>query len=98
MATVDQIQVEVVYALPDETFRKSLSVPAGTTLKQAVELSGVQTKHPEIDLSINKTGVYSKLRNPDSILVDGDRIEIYRDLKIDPKEARRKRAQQKGNL
>ena len=98
MATVDQIQVEVVYALPDETFRKSLSVPAGTTLKQAVELSGVQTKHPEIDLSINKTGVYSKLRNPDSILVGGDRVEIYRDLKIDPKEARRKRAQQKGNL
>lgn len=54
MATVDQIQVEVVYALPDETFRKSLSVPAGTTLKQAVELSGVQTKHPEIDLSITR--------------------------------------------
>lgn len=98
MATVDQIQVEVVYALPDEVFRKSLSVPAGTTLKQVVELSGVKTKHPEIDLSINKTGVYSKPRDTDYILADGDRIEIYRDLKIDPKEARRIRAQQKRKL
>ncbi|NIN33659.1 MAG: RnfH family protein [Gammaproteobacteria bacterium] len=98
METVDQIQVEVIYALPDGVFRKSLSVSAGTTLKQAVELSGVKIKHPEIDLSINKIGVYSKLRDPDSILVDGDRVEIYRDLKIDPKEARRTRAQQKGKL
>ena len=57
MATVDQIQIEVVYALPDEVFRKSISVPAGTILKQAVEISGVKTKHPEIDLSINKTGI-----------------------------------------
>ena len=93
MATkTDTIVVEVVYALPDTQILKRLEVPEGTTVFQAITLSDITTQFPEIDLTKNKFGIFCKLVKPETILRHQDRVEIYRPLIIDPKEARRKRA------
>lgn len=89
-----QIEIEVVYALPHEQILRQLHVPAGTMARQAVELSGISGMLPEIDLSQNKLGIFGKLVKPETILRDRDRVEIYRPLSVDPKEARRKRAEE----
>ncbi len=66
--------------------------PAGSTLQQAVEASGLLQKYPEIDLTKNKLGIYAKLCKAETSLRDRDRIEIYRPLIADPKEIRKQRA------
>lgn len=88
----DDIQVEVVYALPQEQAILSLKVPPGTTAAQAIELSGVLKKHPEIDLARNKIGIFGKLIKPETALREKDRVEIYRPLIADAKEIRKQRA------
>lgn len=90
----EKINIEVVYALPDEQILLKQTVPAGTTIAEAVQSSGVLARHPEIDLSINKLGLFGKLSKADAVLRDKDRIEIYRPLIADPKEVRRKRAEE----
>lgn len=85
------IEIEVVYALPDNQFVRRLNPPVGITARQAVELSGIISLCPEIDLSQNKLGIFGKLVKPDTILRNRDRVEIYRLLAVDPGEARRKR-------
>ncbi|KIO48868.1 RnfH family protein [Nitrosospira sp. NpAV] len=87
------IEIEVVYALPDNQLMRRLSLPAGATARQAVALSGIISLCPEIDLSQNKLGVFGKLVKADAILRDRDRVEIYRPLAVDPREARRKRTE-----
>ncbi|MBB71025.1 MAG: RnfH family protein [Legionellales bacterium] len=82
------MNIEIVYALPDEQELLTLTVAAGTTVQQAIEASNILTKYPEIDLNENKVGIFSKLVSLDTVLRDKDRIEIYRPLTIDPKEAR----------
>ena len=89
---VETIQIEVVYALADRQDVIPLTLPAGTTLKQAVEASGLPAKYPDIDLAKGKFGIYSKLAKPDAVLRDRDRVEIYRPLIADPKEVRKQRA------
>lgn len=88
----ETIQIEVVYALADRQDVIPLTLPAGTTLKQAVEASGLPAKYPDIDLAKGKFGIYSKLAKPDAVLRDRDRVEIYRPLIADPKEVRKQRA------
>lgn len=88
----DTIQIEVVYALADRQDIIPLTLAAGTTLKQAVEASGLTAKYPDIDLAKGKYGIYSKLAKPDTALRDRDRVEIYRPLIADPKEVRKQRA------
>ena len=56
-------------------------------------MSGLLQQCPEIDLSRNKVGIFSKMKELDTVLSDGDRVEIYRELKADPKEARRRRVE-----
>lgn len=90
----DKINIEVVYALPDEQILFRQSVPAGTTVAEAVRASGVLDKHPEIDLAGSKLGIFGKLTKADAVVRDKDRIEIYRPLIADPKEVRRKRAEE----
>lgn len=90
----DKINIEVVYALPDEQILFRQSVPAGTTVAEAVRASGVLDKHPEIDLAGSKMGIFGKLTKADAVVRDKDRIEIYRPLIADPKEVRRKRAEE----
>jgi putative ubiquitin-RnfH superfamily antitoxin RatB of RatAB toxin-antitoxin module len=86
------IVVEVAYALPDEQVLLALQVPAGTTLRQAVELSGIRTRYPEIDLERSPVGIFGRIANHDDVLRNADRIEIYRPLVADPKDTRRRRA------
>ncbi|MBN9125619.1 MAG: RnfH family protein [Nitrosospira sp.] len=86
------IEIEVVYALPEKQVMHQIRVPDGTTAQQAVRLSGILEVFPEIDLSLNKIGIFGKVVNPGRLLHDADRVEIYRALAVDPKEARRRRA------
>jgi putative ubiquitin-RnfH superfamily antitoxin RatB of RatAB toxin-antitoxin module len=90
----DKVNIEVVYALPDEQILLNRSVLAGTTVAEAIQASGVLDKHPEIDLASNKLGIFGKLTKADAVVRDKDRIEIYRPLIADPKEVRRKRAEE----
>lgn len=87
------IRVEVIYALPQTQKVLPLEVEEGTTLRQAVERSGLLREYPDIDLGGgNKVGIWGKLVKPDAALRDQDRIEIYRPLIADPKEVRKQRA------
>lgn len=89
-----QITVEVAFARPDEQVILSLHAQEGMTALAAIEASGILAKFPEIDLKQNKIGVFGKLVKPDTVLRDKDRVEIYRKLIADPKEVRRRRAEE----
>ncbi|CEO40185.1 hypothetical protein UA38_06565 [Photobacterium kishitanii] len=88
------IHVEVVYALPNVQRVLKLAVVAATPIQAIIEQSGILTMYPEIDLKTNKVGIYSRNVKLDATARDGDRIEIYRPLIADPREIRRKRAEQ----
>lgn len=85
-------QVEIVYALPHIQILQKLDVSAGCTVEQAIKYSGILDQFPEIDLTKNKLGIFGKVSQLETHLQPNDRIEIYRPLIIDPKEARRIRA------
>lgn len=89
------IHVQVCYVRPDMQFLRDLDLPRETTLRTAVEQSGVLQAVPEIDLATCRVGIYGKLKSLDTVLREYDRIEIYRPLTADPKESRRKRAVKK---
>lgn len=88
----EKIMVEVAYALPDTQVVIPMEVAQGTTIEQAIKLSGVLETFPEIDLDTNKVGVFSKLGKLDQVLREKDRVEIYRKLIADPKQVRKQRA------
>jgi putative ubiquitin-RnfH superfamily antitoxin RatB of RatAB toxin-antitoxin module len=90
--TENEMMVEVAYALPNEQVIVPIKVQIGTTVEQAILASGIIKKFPEIDLSINKTGIFGKLTKLDAPLRHLDRVEIYRPLIADPKEVRKQRA------
>ncbi|GAA5646360.1 MULTISPECIES: RnfH family protein [Vibrio] len=90
----DMIHVEVVYALPQEQRVIALVVNKNMTAEEIIRESGVLELYPEIDLKKNKVGVFSRNIKLDATVRDRDRIEIYRPLLADPKEIRRKRAEQ----
>jgi hypothetical protein len=87
-----KMTVEVAYARPDIQVIIPLEVAPGTTVEQAIQQSGVLTRFPEIDLAVNKVGIFGKLGKLDQILREKDRVEIYRKLIADPKEIRKQRA------
>jgi uncharacterized protein len=89
------MKVEVVYALPDSVDLVSVSVPAGATLRDAVVASGLAQRHPEISLEKQAFGIFGRRVLPETRLAPGDRVEVYRALAVDPKEARRRRAAKK---
>lgn len=88
----DKIQVEVVYARAERQEVARIKLEDGATLQQAIEASGFLVKFPEIDLTKNKLGIYSKLAKADALVRNHDRVEIYRPLIADPKEVRKQRA------
>ena len=90
----DMIHVEVVFALPHEQRVFTLVVNKNATVEEIIVQSGVWELYPEIDLAKNKVGVFSRNVKLDTTVRDKDRIEIYRALLADPKEIRRKRAEQ----
>ncbi|HEY9380891.1 MAG TPA: RnfH family protein [Burkholderiales bacterium] len=88
------ITVEVVYAAPQRQALYRVEMGAERTVRAAIEASGVLNDFPDIELTRNRVGIFSKLAQLDTPLRDGDRVEIYRPLQVDPKEARRRRAKQ----
>lgn len=90
------INVEVVYALPDRQKLISLRVPAGTSMYDAVLQSGISGLFPQLNIEHSSMGVFSKVEaNPKArVLTEGERVEIYRSLIIDPKDNRKVRAKQ----
>ena len=87
----DTIDVEVAYAERDRQFLRRLTLAAGATIADAIAASGLEGELG-IDASSLATGIWSKPRPRDAPLADGDRVELYRPLLADPKEARRRRA------
>lgn len=86
------IAIEVAYARPGEPLVVALEVEPGTTLRGAIERSGLLQRCPDIDLAKMGTGVFGRARGLDEAVAAGDRVEIYRPLPVDPKEVRRRRA------
>ena len=87
-------EIEIVYGLADRQVLKSMTVVEGTTVREATLKSGLEVEFPELDLQQSPLGIFGKAVKDETVLRDGDRIEVYRPLLIDPKEARRKRAGQ----
>jgi len=86
------ITVEVVLAMPDRQELVSLEIEAGTTLAEAISLSGVAEKFEGFEPDLDRVGIFGHRAPPDQVLEPGDRVEIYRPLLADPKEVRRRRA------
>ena len=86
------IKVEVVFGTPDVQQLVSVSMPSGSTVADALEMSKIAAAFPDADIAHMPTGIWGRPVQRDQTLVDGDRIEVYRELEIDPKEARRLRA------
>lgn len=86
------ISVEVAYAKPEQQKIITVSIEQGSTIETVIDRSGIIELFPEIDLTKQKVGIFGQVKKLTEIVQQGDRIEIYRALLIDPKEARRKRA------
>jgi putative ubiquitin-RnfH superfamily antitoxin RatB of RatAB toxin-antitoxin module len=86
------IDIEVAYANPEQQVIVALKMPEGATVEQAITASGLLTRFPEIDGIDIKAGIFGSVCKLDQSLKQGDRVELYRPLIHDPKEARRQRA------
>lgn len=93
MENASDISVEVVYAEPDCQCLISLAVPKGSDVKDVLNRSGFIEKY-NIDLEVNKVGIYGRIVKLEQLVKEGDRVEIYRPLQADPKEVRRKLAKE----
>ncbi len=94
IGNVPIMAIEVAYASPVRGWLIPLNVEAGTSIARAIMSSGILEQCPEIDLEINKVGIFGNIAELDTLLRVGDRVEIYRPLVLDPKAARRLRADQ----
>ncbi len=88
-----EIRVDVVYALPERQYMRSVTVEEGATVEQAIVASGLLALRTDIDLQVNKVGIFSRSVRLTDAVAEGDRVEIYRPLIADPKELRRQRAE-----
>jgi putative ubiquitin-RnfH superfamily antitoxin RatB of RatAB toxin-antitoxin module len=87
-----QIKVEVVYATPENQVLLPVILQAGSTVADALRESGLPQQFPRVDFDQLQTGVWGNTVTREHALADGDRVEIYRPLELDPKEARRQLA------
>lgn len=86
------VKIEVVYALAEQQVLLSVDLPENATVQQAIEASRIAERFPQINWQQQKVGVFSQPVEMHQQLQQGDRVEIYRPLVIDPKQARRLRA------
>ena len=91
-AETDWGSIQVAYARPERQAVWSLYVPVGTTARTAVRQAGLEALFPEIDPNAAPLGIYGRHVEDEHVLRSGDRVEIYRPLEVDPREARRQRA------
>jgi uncharacterized protein len=89
------IRVEVAYALPEVQTVVEVSLPQGANIRDALDRSGITGLHPEIDPAHATVGVFGRRKALDAPLSDGDRVEVYRPLVADAKQARRNRARRR---
>ena len=94
MASQELIKVEVAYATPEKQLIVEVEIEPGTTMKQAALQSGIDKEFPGLDVASSPMGLFGrKVPKPDAeVLREGDRVELYRPLIIDPKQARLNRA------
>ena len=85
------ITVNVVYALPDQATEIEVQLPAGASVAEAIAGSRIAERHPEVDFARAPAGIFGRKVRRDAALTDGDRVEIYRPLRADPKDLRRRR-------
>jgi len=90
--TDDTIGVELVCAWPDEVFLQIMQLPAGSSVTDALHACELGHRYPELDLACMAVGIHGRKVGRDQVLRDGDRVEVYRPLRIDPMQARRQRA------
>jgi len=90
--TAGMLAVTVCYASARAEFLRAMTVAPGTTIGQAIEMSGVLEAYPDINLTTQPVGIFAKKKTLDTVLRERDRVEIYRPLVADPKDSRRKRA------
>lgn len=90
-----EISVEVAVAWPELQVVVPLTLADGSTVADAIEASGLRERFPDLEISPERLGVFADRRTPDDVLRDGDRVEIYRPLKVDPKVARKMAAEAK---
>lgn len=86
------MNIQVLYINQNIQSLVNTEVPEGVSVKQAIKKSGLLDKHPDISLDKNQVGVFGELASLETVLHEGDRVEIYRPLSMDPMEARRLRA------
>ena len=88
----DALSVEMVLATPEEQVLMAVIVDEGATVADVIAASGIQSRFPALDIATMPAGIWGKPVSKDSIVRQGDRVELYRPLEIDPREARRQRA------
>jgi putative ubiquitin-RnfH superfamily antitoxin RatB of RatAB toxin-antitoxin module len=86
------MQVEVAFAMPDRQFLERIEVPDGATVADAIRRSGVTRRFPDMDLERLDVGIWGKPVRRNRVLAEGDRVEVYRPLAMEPREARRLKA------
>jgi putative ubiquitin-RnfH superfamily antitoxin RatB of RatAB toxin-antitoxin module len=91
--TDGEIRVEIVFASPDTQSLLEIRLKVGTSVRRALELSGIYEKFGNVDMTNLHVGIWGQLVGRDRIVENGDRIELYRALEIDPREARRRLAE-----
>ena len=89
---MSEITVTVVYALPGAATEIEVRLLAGATVAEAIERSGIAARLPRADIAGAPVGIFGKRVRRDTVLGDGDRIELYRRLIADPKARRRRRS------
>lgn len=89
---INAVTTQIVYALPSKLWQCRLVLPYGSTVQQALDISGFWLAHPALNPSLTVLGVYGQVCDASHVVQPGDRIEIYRPLVFDPMESRRRRA------
>ena len=89
---MSEITVTVIYALPGAVTEIEVRLAAGATVAEAIERSGIAARLPAADIANAPVGIFGKRVRRDTMLDDGDRVELYRRLIADPKARRRRRA------
>jgi putative ubiquitin-RnfH superfamily antitoxin RatB of RatAB toxin-antitoxin module len=98
MTVPNEISVEVACATPDRQRIYPLSAPVGVTARTAVAFTTVQQDFPQLDIAASQLGIFGKVVADGYLLREGDRVEIYRPLKQDPRDARRSLAARGGTM
>jgi len=93
---VHNLSISVVLALPGEAYTVDLRLPAGSTIRDAIAQSGMDRLFPDIVIDSLACGVWGKRVNPATLVTEGDRVELYRPLRVDPKNRRRQAARRRG--